>query len=612
MYESEADLIAISGAEIPKEIAARFAESRKTVTHRTLIPWSEHCTECVWPTCYTTCDLYRPRKDGRCRRFEEGMVRVDCPDALNSYLVKITFKRWGKLWSPANLNLYSLAEADRAERRDFRVATAIRAIPIESVGNLAAQKRYALKKRWARKDAGNSPRPNCLLIECYNPNPASVSVTVTVRRDGSPIPFQVLLVMESGFNRHRVPIADIERRIALSSEFSIDLTPNEITDGSTLYFGAMDFAIDKAFQAAGAAKRDGVSASAPRICKCVVWDLDNTLWNGVLIEDGLEQVRLKPGIADILKQLDERGILISAASKNNPEDGMAALRHFGIDEYFLFPQISWSPKSEGIRQVAASLNIGIDSLLFIDDSSFERKQVESVYPEATVLDAVEYRSILARPDCQAPVTDESRNRRRFYRHQQQRDQARNDYQGEYFEFLRDCGLRLAIRPMTETNLERVHELTQRTNQMNFSGNRYSREQLRSLMERPEIDTFVMDCEDRFGSYGTIGFCMVNRPERCMTDLMFSCRIQAKRVEHAFMSYLLQRYRQAVPADFFVNYRKTKKNAGPGKVFDDFQFQTLDETNGIFRLLFPRSMEVPDDGIVTVQTAVEAGPALSAR
>ena len=148
MYESEADLVIISGTEVPKDIAARFAESRKTVTKRTLIPWSEHCTECVWPTCYTTCDLYSPRKDGKCRRFVEGMVRVDCPEALNSYLVKIRFKRWGKLWSLGNLKLHSLTEADRAERRDFRVAKSIRSVPLNGLRNLLAQKRYSLKKGW--------------------------------------------------------------------------------------------------------------------------------------------------------------------------------------------------------------------------------------------------------------------------------------------------------------------------------------------------------------------------------------------------------------------------------------------------------------------------------
>lgn len=608
MYESEADHGAGLLSEIPTDILARFAESRETVTGRTLIPWSEHCTECVWPTCYTTCDLYSPRTDGRCRRFVDGMVRIDCPGSLNSYLLRISFKRWGKLWSPANLKTYSLAAADRAERRDLRVATFLHTVPIAALRQTLTSTRYSVKKRWANSKPSPEERPNCLLIECYNPNPAGVSITVTARQDSSPIPFQVLLMMKPGFNRHRVAVADVERVIDVSNQFGIDLTPNDIADGLTLYFGAMDFVRDSAFaSSAGRREAPGPALTKPALtqpaftkpCKCVVWDLDNTLWEGILVEDGADKVRLRPGIAGLLKELDERGILLSIASKNNHDEAMAALRRFGLDEYFLSPQISWNPKSEGIERIATSLNIGLDSILFVDDSSFEREQVQSVCKDTMALDAAEYQSILLRPDCQLPVTDESRKRRVFYRDQERREHTQKDYNGEYVTFLRDCNLRLTIRPMTEANLERVHELTQRTNQMNFSGNRYTRDHLRGLLARTDVDTYVLDCEDRFGSYGTVGFCLIERPEVCMTDLMFSCRIQAKRVEHAFLAYLIDKYRHLAAGGFRVNYRKSKKNAGPGKVFDDLGFQTLGEVDGVTRLFFPAGLAMPNDGIVAI-------------
>ncbi len=120
--------------------------------------------------------------------------------------------------------------------------------------------------------------------------------------------------------------------------------------------------------------------------------------------------------------------------------------------------------------------------------------------------------------------------------------------------------------MTEENLERVHELTQRTNQMNFSGNRYDREVLRKLLASPYLDTFVLSCEDRFGSYGVIGFSIVDRREPRMTDLMFSCRIQSKRVEHAFLASVIRRYIAETGKDFYANYRKTPRNAPSGQVF----------------------------------------------
>ena len=102
MYENEANHRVESPDQVPAEVRRSFEHLKGLIRSRTVLPWSEHCTECVWPTCYTTCDLYSPRQDGRCRRFADGMVRIESPSAVNSYLLKIRFKRWGKLWTPGN------------------------------------------------------------------------------------------------------------------------------------------------------------------------------------------------------------------------------------------------------------------------------------------------------------------------------------------------------------------------------------------------------------------------------------------------------------------------------------------------------------------------------
>src|SRR6202171_2754310 len=130
MYETEANTEIKSSAEIPAEVRRLFEHLRAAIHSRTVLPWSEHCTECVWPTCYSTCDLYSPREDGRCRRFSDGMVRIDCPDALNSYILKIRFKRWGKLWTPGNIGLRTVQDATRIERRDYWIGTTLHQLPL--------------------------------------------------------------------------------------------------------------------------------------------------------------------------------------------------------------------------------------------------------------------------------------------------------------------------------------------------------------------------------------------------------------------------------------------------------------------------------------------------
>jgi FkbH-like protein len=241
----------------------------------------------------------------------------------------------------------------------------------------------------------------------------------------------------------------------------------------------------------------------------------------------------------------------------------------------------------------------MDSLIFVDDSRFEREEVRAACPDVMTLDASNCPSILERPDCDLPITDDSRNRRRMYRVQLVRDGAHQGYGGDYIAFLRNCNFGVTIAPLTELNLERVHELTQRTNQMNFSGNRYSRSQLHSICNNSELDTYVLDCADRFGSYGTVGFGLVNRHEPRLLDLMFSCRIQGKRVEHAFVAYLVSKYRQGRSRPFFVDYRETKRNAEAGKVFRELGAQLVTQSDGVSKLVFPAEYVVADDGIVKI-------------
>jgi len=226
-------------------------------------------------------------------------------------------------------------------------------------------------------------------------------------------------------------------------------------------------------------------------------------------------------------------------------------------------------------------------------------EVRAACPEVRVLDAAEYLTLPDRPECQVPVTAEAAERRKMYQMEVVRQSAADRFGSDYFAFLRDCRLEAHLRPLTVANLQRVHELTQRTNQMNFSGNRYERSVLEQVLASPDLDTYVLDCRDRFGEYGVVGFCIVDRREPRITDLMFSCRVQSKRVEHALLTYILRLYTNGKTADVHANYRKTPRNAPSGRVFDDMGFQTVGERDGVLSLAFRKDQDVLDDGIVDV-------------
>jgi FkbH-like protein len=593
MYESEANFAIESPDQIPQEVIRSFEHLRGRILSRTVLPWSEHCTECVWPTCYTTCDLYSPRPDGRCRRFAAGMVRIESPSAVNSYLLKIRFKRWGKLWTPGNARLRSAVQAQRIEQRDYRIGTVLHQIALPSgIKKKAAGKRYSFKKRMARRRSGSSELPESFLLECYNPEPRTVQLSLTMRREDehSRMPFQKLIELTPGFHRIRIPMDEISVLLDVQAPFGIELTPNDDENETTLFFGLMEFV-----------KEVAQPAEKTKKIKCVIWDLDNTLWDGVLVENGQEHLQLKPGITEIIQALDNRGILNSIASKNNPEDAMQVLKKFQLDTYFLCPQISWQPKSEAINAIARQLNIGTNTLLFVDDSEFELEQVKASCLNVRVLDAKHYQTILEMKDCQVPVTAESKDRRKLYQVESDRQQIAQSFGQDYMAFLQHCQIELSIQPLTEENLERVHELTQRTNQMNFSGNRYDREVLRKILSTSHLETFVLGCKDRFGSYGVVGFSIVDNREPRMTDLMFSCRIQSKRIEHAFLAYLIPKYLAESGRDFWANYRKTPGNAPSGKVFADLGLEEIETEDGVSSLVFRKDRVVPNDGVIRVNS-----------
>jgi FkbH-like protein len=517
------------------------------------------------------------------------MVRIDSPTSANSYLLRIRFKQWGKLWAPGRLRLYSSERAKTLEKRDYRIGTTLYQLPLPALlKKTATGKRYRFKKKMAQRSARTKNSPHGFVLECYNPQAQVVPLSLTIRSldPSGKIPFLKLIQLWPGFQRVRIAIEEISTVLDLNAPFSIELIPNEVRDGTTLYFGMIDF-----IQEVQAAKEEKI--------KCVVWDLDNTLWDGILVEDGLEKLRLKPGVVDIVKELDRRGILHSVASKNNQEEAVQALRHFKLDEFFLFPQISWQPKSEGVKAIARELSISTNTLLFIDDSNFELREVERACPEVRILSAEHYQTLPEMKECRVPVTAESAARRRMYQVEATRQTVAEHFGQDYLSFLKHCNIILNLRPLTNENLDRVHELTQRTNQMNFSGNRYSRELLQGILSSPYLDTYVLDCEDRFGSYGVIGFSIVDRREPRMTDLMFSCRVQSKRVEHAFLAFLIRKYVADSGKALLANYRATKRNAPSGRVFADLGMRETGVTDGVIQLIFPGDRALPDEGIVQI-------------
>lgn len=312
--------------------------------------------------------------------------------------------------------------------------------------------------------------------------------------------------------------------------------------------------------------------------KCVVWDLDNTIWNGVLIED--KNVTLKDGITDIIKTLDERGILQSVASKNNFDDAYAKLKEFEIDEYFLYPQINWNPKSNSIEEIAAKLNIGIDTFAFIDDQEFEREEVKHVIPDILTVDALDAKDIL-QMDRFVPrfITEDTKNRRKMYLASKVREEKEKEFQGTNEEFLKTLDMKLSISPVTEEDLQRAYELTIRTHQLNSTGYTYSYDELREFIDSDEHIFLIAGLKDKFGDYGKIGLILLeNKDDLKIKLLLMSCRVMSRGVGSAILIYLTKLKRE-IGKRMFAEFKTTDKNRIMYITYKLMGFDEIEDNDG---------------------------------
>lgn len=273
--------------------------------------------------------------------------------------------------------------------------------------------------------------------------------------------------------------------------------------------------------------------------KCLVWDLDNTLWNGVLLED--TEVTLRPDVLQIIQTLDSRGILQSIASKNDEITVMEKLQQFGLQDYFLYPQINWNSKASSIKTIADSINIGIDTLAFIDDQPFEREEVNFSHPDVLCIDAVELPALLDMPEMNPRfITKDSTIRRQMYLSDIARNKVEQEFVGPQESFLSALGMVLHIFPAKAEDLQRAEELTVRTHQLNATGYTYSYEELKHFSQSNDYRLLMARLEDKYGTYGHIGLLLLAcQPDVWTLKLMLmSCRVMSRGVGSIMLSHAM--------------------------------------------------------------------------
>jgi len=495
--------------------------------------WEEHCIECGAPACYGTCGKFLPAPGGVCRRFARGIERKGDGFAVQ-------FLPWGKLELYWQGRMVTPGTRARFEKGYVCVAPLVRRI----LGETGVR---GVCRRVTAHVGVDGRVPTQWIIRCRAKADEQLIASVA-NSDGEEIWVKRLALLpgENVFEMNLPPVAP-RSFFRLAS-----------LDGSNgrIFFTQCDVRCE----------------AKPKFVKCVAWDLDNTLWDGVLANDGPEGVKIRAEVVETIKTLDRRGILHTICSKNDAEPVRAVLRKFDLSDYFVFPAINWNPKSENLKKLAKDINIGLDAFAFVDDSEHERGEVAENLPMVRVFREVEAAGLPDRPEFDPPVSKESSSRRLSYLAEMARRQDEEIAEGTHEDFLRKCAIELVCERLDSPEItRRCWELVNRTNQLTLAAHRYTEGEFVELLRSGEA--WAIRCRDKYGDYGVVGFVAVaacgDRVE--VREFVMSCRVAKKCCEQSVLLALADRFKTEGRRMLSARVVSTGRNGALIQAFDTMPF-----------------------------------------
>lgn len=485
--------------------------------------WEEHCIECGAPACYGTCEKYQAGPGGLCKRIDDGR-----------------FLPWGKL------ELYWQGRLTDPWKK--KLIGGLVAILRPMLMGLGKGFLYRGIRRHVTALVGRKAKPRVWKIECATEKNEALMATISnLQKEDL---FIKRLDLKVGTNAFKIDLPDLPTGVFFKLS-SVTGTAGRVV------FKTNEIGVPEDY------------GTRAEFVKCVVWDLDNTLWRGILANDGAEGVALREEVIGVIKALDERGIVSSICSKNEYKDAWAKLESLGIAEYFVFPRINWNPKSENIKKIAKDINIGLNTLAFIDDSAHERGEVGENLPMVRVFDERNVKKLLDLREFNPPTSSESGNRRLSYLAEMKRRQDEEDDSGNHEDFIRKCRIKLTcLKIEEEATRKRCWELVNRTNQLTLAAHRYTEEEFAALVVKS--DCRAIKCEDKYGDYGIVGFIAVEG-ER-VREFVMSCRVAKKYCEQSVLFAFAREMKNSGSKTLSAEVVSTGRNIALIEAFDAMPFE----------------------------------------
>jgi len=342
---------------------------------------------------------------------------------------------------------------------------------------------------------------------------------------------------------------------------------------------------------------DIIAVSKGRLTKCLVLDLDNTLWGGVIGDDGINGIEIgELGIGEAyehfqnyLLELKNRGYILAVCSKNEYDNAIKPFREnpnmkMKEDDFAVFVA-NWNNKGSNIKYIAKTLNIGLDSIIFIDDSPFERNQVRDMLPDVIVPempeDPSEFAAFLERSNLFEALSFSDDDQKRALMYGEQAKRANEELKFENInDYLQSLDMEIDLKVFDEFNLPRIAQLLQRSNQFNLRTRRYSEQKCKDFIEDDRYYPLYIKLKDKFGDYGLISvICAVKRDNVLeILEYVMSCRVLNRGVEMFAMQHLVSYCKKEGISKIVGEYIPTKKNNMVREFYKQFGFELIGETN----------------------------------
>jgi FkbH-like protein len=327
--------------------------------------------------------------------------------------------------------------------------------------------------------------------------------------------------------------------------------------------------------------------------KCIVLDLDNTLWGGIIGEDGFDRIDLSlkpPGMAfmefqRVLLALYQRGVILAINSRNNEDEALRAIRDHPFmvlrEEHFATMKINWSDKISNMKEIAQELNIGLDSIVYFDDDPINRELMSKAIPQIKTVDLPDDPSLYASTLMQINdfntlvMTNEDRNRGEMYRQEHKRTELKRS-SSNLEDFLKQLEIRVTMKKVNNFTIPRIAQLTLKTNQFNLTTRRYQEEDVETLAQDHTKLIGCAQTQDKFGDNGITGVYIVNKnhvdKEWFIDTFLLSCRVMGRGIEDAMMGYILSKAKEEGVTKVKAEFIPTKKNKPCEQLLPNFGFK----------------------------------------